>query len=214
MTFTHVPPQFNHLIKTTPGPMDEKYIRLDRRINKNLPADKEDKLSYLKKKYKIPFKLVFSELCVRPIWTKVDSLFTETIPLLAKDRWDLWVINIDELENNIIDKTWTLVEENDGALSVSKYFFRLCFKYITKSRREKLDSYGKTYYKIFLKRLQSLELKDANVWLAKAIDYAENEIEYSVEENEYVSLVVYYLINLGCIRYRAKMCDLWPASTL
>ena len=64
-----------------------------------------------------------------------------------------------------------------------------------------------------MKRLQNIALENANVWLTKAIDYAENEIEYSVEENEYVSLVVYYLINLGCVRKRAEMCDLWPGCT-
>ena len=37
--------------------MDEKYIRLDRRISKNLLADTEEMLLYLKEKYKIPFKL-------------------------------------------------------------------------------------------------------------------------------------------------------------
>ena len=194
--------------------MDEKYIRLDRRINKNLPADKEERLSYLKEKYKIPFKLLFCELCAKTTWTLIDKLFTEIVPQLAKDRCDFWVFNIDELEDNIINKTWTFIEKDGGRFSVSKYFFRLCFKYVNKSRREKLDSYGKTYYTIFLKRLQNLALENANVWLTKAIDYAENEIEYSVEENEYVSLVVYYLINIGCVRKRAKMCDLWPGLTV
>jgi hypothetical protein len=193
--------------------MDEKYIRLDRRIKKSLPADKEGRLSYLKEKYKIPFKLVFCELCAKTTWTSVDELFTEIVPQLAKNRWDFWVINIDELEYNLIDKTWTFIEKDGGRFSVSKYFFRLCFKYVAKSRREKLDSYGKTYYTIFLKRLQSLELKDANAWLTKAIDYAENEIEYTVKENDYVSLVVYFLNNLGCVSGRAKMCNLWPFVT-
>lgn len=192
--------------------MDEKYIRLDRRINKNLPADKEERLSYLKEKYKIPFKLVFCELCANAPWTSVDELFTEIVPQLAKHRFDFWVTNINELEYNIIDRTWTFIEKDGGRFSVSKYFFRLCFQYVTKSRREKLDSYGKTYYTFFLKRLQSIGLKDANVWLTKAINYAENEIEYTVKENDYVSLVVYSLINLACVSKHAKMCDLWPSS--
>jgi len=194
--------------------MDEKYIRLDRRINKNLLVDKEEKLLYLKEKYKIPFKLVFCELCAKTTWTSLDQLFTEIVPQFAKDRWDLPVLNINELENNIIEKTWAFIEKDGGRSSVSKYFFRLCFKYVINSRREKLDTYGKTYYTIFLKRLQNLKIKDANVYLTKAIDYAENEIKYSVEENEYVSLVVYFLNNLFCVSRRAKMCDLWPASTL
>ena len=36
------------------------------------------------------------------------------------------------------------------------------------------------------------------------------KIEYTVKENDYVTLVVYFLINLGCVSGRAKMCDLWP----
>jgi len=194
--------------------MDEKYIRLDRRIYKNLPANNGERLLYLEKKYKKPFKVCFCELCAETTWTTVDGVFAEIAPLLTKNRWDNYVYTINGLEDNIIDKTWTFIEKDKGRFSVSRHFFSLCFKLITKSRRDNLDSYGKTYYKIFIKRLQKLEINDPHTWLTNAIEYAENEIDFLVKENEYVSLVVQYLINLSCVNRRAKMCDLWPGSIL
>src|SRR6478735_2361985 len=164
----------------------DKYIRLHRRIDKNLPANNEERLLYLKNKYKNPFKLCFCELIATTTWTTADGVFAKIAPLLAKSRWDLWILDLNELEDNIIDQIWTFIEKDRGRFSVSKYFFSLCFKFISKSRRDKLDSYGKIYYKLFIDRLQKLAINDPHKWLGDAIEYAENEIDYSVKENEYI----------------------------
>lgn len=44
--------------------MDEKYIRLDRRINKNLPANNGERLLYLEK-IQEALKVCFCELCAK-----------------------------------------------------------------------------------------------------------------------------------------------------
>lgn len=67
--------------------MDVKYIRLDRRIKNNLPANKGERLLYLEKKYKKPFKVCFCELCAKTTWTSVDGVFAKIFPLLAKNKW-------------------------------------------------------------------------------------------------------------------------------
>ena len=193
--------------------MDKKYIQLDQRINELLPVRTEESLFYLNGKYKTAFKFCFRELIAKPTSTTADGVFAEISPLFAKDRNDLFAITIDELEDNIVHQTWTFIEKDKGRFSVSRYFFTLCFKFISKSRRDILDSYGETYYPIFLNKLKKLRLGESNTLLAHAINYAENEIDYLVKENEYVSLIVYYLMYQDRVRNRAKMCDLWPSSS-
>lgn len=137
--------------------MDKKYIRLHRRIDKNLPASNEERLLYLKNKYKNPFKLCFCELIATTTWTTADGVFAKIAPLLAKSRWDLWILDLDELEDNIIDQIWSFIEKDRGRFSVSKYFFPFVLNSYRNQEEINLIAMGKYIIKYLLIGFKNLQ---------------------------------------------------------